>query len=64
MKNVALKQALDVYVYVYVYEYEFEFEFEFEFDAESGVAWRDKEESRAKERIFTVRSADHQWDQK
>jgi hypothetical protein len=30
MKNVALKQALDVY--------EFEFEFEFEFDAESGVA--------------------------
>jgi hypothetical protein len=32
MKNVALKQALDVYVY------EFEFEFEFEFDTESGVA--------------------------
>jgi hypothetical protein len=34
MKNVALKQALDVYVYVY----EYEFEFEFEFDAASGVA--------------------------
>ena len=48
MKTVALKQALD----------------HFRFDAALGGARRDEEKSRAKERIFSVRSRDHQWDPK
>ena len=48
MKTQALKQALDKY----------------EFDAAFGGARRDEEKSRAKERIFSFRSAQHQWDPK
>jgi sulfate adenylyltransferase subunit 2 len=48
MKTVALKQALD----------------EHGFDAAFGGARRDEEKSRAKERIFSVRSAQHAWDPK
>jgi sulfate adenylyltransferase subunit 2 len=46
MKTDALKQALDLY----------------EFDAAFGGARRDEEKSRAKERIFSFRSAGHVWD--
>ena len=46
MKTEALKQALD----------------EFGFDAAFGGARRDEEKSRAKERIFSFRSAGHVWD--
>jgi sulfate adenylyltransferase subunit 2 len=48
MKTQALKQALDKYV----------------FDAAFGGARRDEEKSRAKERIFSFRSAQHRWDPK
>jgi sulfate adenylyltransferase subunit 2 len=48
MKTVALKQALD----------------EHKFDAAFGGARRDEERSRAKERIFSVRTAQHTWDPK
>jgi len=48
MKTVALKQALD----------------HFKFDAALGGARRDEEKSRAKERVFSVRSASHTWDAK
>ena len=48
MKTQALKQALDKYG----------------FDAAFGGARRDEEKSRAKERIFSFRSANHQWDPK
>jgi sulfate adenylyltransferase subunit 2 len=48
MKTQALKQALDQYG----------------FDAAFGGARRDEEKSRAKERIFSVRSAQHRWDPK
>jgi len=48
MKTVALKQALDKYG----------------FDAALGGARRDEERSRAKERIFSVRSESHRWDPK
>ncbi|MFT4806936.1 MAG: sulfate adenylyltransferase subunit 2 [Paraglaciecola sp.] len=48
MKTVALKQAVDKH----------------KFDAALGGARRDEEKSRAKERIFSVRNADHQWDPK
>jgi sulfate adenylyltransferase subunit 2 len=48
MKTVALKQALDKY----------------KFDAAFGGARRDEEKSRAKERVFSVRSAQHRWDPK
>ncbi len=48
MKTVALKQALDKY----------------RFDAAFGGARRDEEKSRAKERIFSFRTAEHQWDPK
>lgn len=48
MKTVALKQALD----------------EHGFDAALGGARRDEERSRAKERVFSVRSASHRWDPK
>ncbi len=43
-----LKQALDHY----------------KFDAAFGGARRDEEKSRAKERVFSVRSAEHRWDPK
>jgi len=46
MKTDALKQALDLY----------------QFDAAFGGARRDEERSRAKERIFSFRSARHVWD--
>jgi sulfate adenylyltransferase subunit 2 len=46
MKTEALKQALDKY----------------QFDAAFGGARRDEEKSRAKERIFSFRSAGHVWD--
>jgi sulfate adenylyltransferase subunit 2 len=46
MKTEALKQALDKYG----------------FDAAFGGARRDEEKSRAKERIFSFRSAGHVWD--
>ncbi len=46
MKTQALRQALDKY----------------RFDAAIGGARRDEEASRAKERVFSVRSADHRWD--
>jgi sulfate adenylyltransferase subunit 2 len=45
MKTAALKQALDMHG----------------FDAAFGGARRDEEKSRAKERIFSLRSADHGW---
>src|SRR6202142_1107125 len=48
MKTEALKQALDLYG----------------FDAAFGGARRDEEKSRAKERIFSFRSATHSWDPK
>ena len=47
-KTVGLKQALDKY----------------RFDAAFGGARRDEEKSRAKERIFSFRSSQHQWDPK
>ncbi len=48
MKTQGLKQALDQY----------------KFDAAFGGARRDEEKSRAKERIFSFRTATHQWDPK
>ena len=48
MKTQGLKQALDKY----------------KFDAAFGGARRDEEKSRAKERVFSVRSAEHRWDPK
>ncbi|MBT1077250.1 sulfate adenylyltransferase subunit CysD [Geobacter grbiciae] len=48
MKTEGLKQALDKY----------------RFDAAFGGARRDEEKSRAKERIFSFRSANHRWDPK
>ena len=48
MKTQGLKQALDKY----------------NFDAAFGGARRDEEKSRAKERIFSFRSAQHRWDPK
>jgi len=48
MKTQALKQALDQH----------------QFDAAFGGARRDEEKSRAKERIFSFRSAQHRWDPK
>ena len=48
MKTQGLKQALDKY----------------NFDAAFGGARRDEEKSRAKERVFSFRSADHRWDPK
>ena len=47
-KTQGLKQALDLYG----------------FDAAFGGARRDEEKSRAKERIFSFRTAQHQWDPK
>jgi sulfate adenylyltransferase subunit 2 len=46
MKTEALKQALEVHG----------------FDAAFGGARRDEEKSRAKERVFSFRSAQHRWD--
>jgi sulfate adenylyltransferase subunit 2 len=48
MKTQALRQALD----------------KFGFDAAFGGARRDEEASRAKERVFSIRSAQHRWDPK
>ncbi len=48
MKTEALKQALDQY----------------RFDVAFGGARRDEEASRAKERVFSFRSAAHRWDPK
>ena len=48
MKTQALKKALDLY----------------KFDAAFGGARRDEEKSRAKERVFSFRSAQHRWDPK
>ena len=48
MKTQALRQALDKYG----------------FDAAFGGARRDEEKSRAKERVFSFRSARHRWDPK
>ena len=48
MKTQGLKQALDHY----------------QFDAAFGGARRDEEKSRAKERIFSFRTAQHRWDPK
>jgi len=48
MKTQALKQALDLHG----------------FDAAFGGARRDEEKSRAKERIISLRSAQHRWDPK
>ena len=48
MKTEALKQALDLYG----------------FDVAFGGARRDEEKSRAKERVFSVRSEQHRWDPK
>jgi sulfate adenylyltransferase subunit 2 len=48
MKTEALRQALDIH----------------RFDAAFGGARRDEEKSRAKERIFSFRSASHAWDPK
>jgi sulfate adenylyltransferase subunit 2 len=47
-KTEGLKQALDAYG----------------FDAAFGGARRDEEKSRAKERIFSIRTAQHRWDPK
>ena len=47
-KTQGLKQALDLH----------------KFDAAFGGARRDEEKSRAKERIFSIRSAQHRWDPK
>ncbi len=48
MKTQALKQALN----------------EYKFDAAFGGARRDEEKSRAKERVFSFRDANHTWDPK
>ncbi|MVB00180.1 sulfate adenylyltransferase subunit CysD [Nitratireductor sp. CAU 1489] len=48
MKTVALRQALDAH----------------KFDAAFGGARRDEEKSRAKERVFSFRNAQHGWDPK
>ena len=48
MKTAGLKQALDKY----------------KFDVAFGGARRDEEKSRAKERIFSFRTAQHRWDPK
>ena len=48
MKTESLKQALELYG----------------FDAAFGGARRDEERSRAKERVFSFRSAQHRWDPK
>jgi sulfate adenylyltransferase subunit 2 len=48
LKTQALRQALD----------------EFGFDCAIGGARRDEEKSRAKERVFSIRSAGHRWDPK
>jgi sulfate adenylyltransferase subunit 2 len=48
MKTQALRQALDQYG----------------FDAAFGGARRDEEKSRAKERVFSIRSAQHRWEPK
>ncbi|SMF67066.1 sulfate adenylyltransferase subunit 2 [Tistlia consotensis] len=48
MKTQALKQALDKH----------------RFDAAFGGARRDEERSRAKERVFSLRDANHRWDPK
>jgi sulfate adenylyltransferase subunit 2 len=48
MKTVALRQALDMHG----------------FDVVFGGARRDEEKSRAKERIFSIRSRGHRWDPK
>ncbi|MEC7242159.1 MAG: sulfate adenylyltransferase subunit CysD [Myxococcota bacterium] len=48
MKTQSLKQALDLH----------------QFDAAFGGARRDEEKSRAKERIFSFRTAQHRWDPK
>lgn len=48
MKTEALKQALDLH----------------KFDAAFGGARRDEEKSRAKERVFSLRSPGHRWDPK
>ena len=48
MKTQGLRQALDKH----------------RFDAAIGGARRDEEKSRAKERIFSLRSAEHRWDPK
>ena len=48
MKTQALRQALDHY----------------QFDAAFGGARRDEEKSRAKERVFSFRTAQHRWDPK
>ena len=48
MKTQALRQALD----------------KFGFDCAIGGARRDEEKSRAKERVFSMRSANHRWDPK
>ncbi len=48
MKTQGLKQALDAHG----------------FDAAFGGARRDEEKSRAKERVFSLRSGDHRWDPK
>jgi sulfate adenylyltransferase subunit 2 len=48
MKTESLKQALEQY----------------EFDVAFGGARRDEERSRAKERVFSFRSAQHRWDPK
>jgi sulfate adenylyltransferase subunit 2 len=48
MKTESLKQALDLH----------------EFDLAFGGARRDEERSRAKERVFSFRSAQHRWDPK
>src|ERR1700690_518468 len=48
MKTEALKQALDLHG----------------FDAAFGGARRDEEKSRAKERVVSIRSAQHRWDPK
>ena len=47
-KTEGLKQALDAY----------------QFDLAFGGARRDEEKSRAKERVFSIRSAQHRWDPK
>ncbi|WP_137873556.1 sulfate adenylyltransferase subunit CysD [Rhodococcus sp. Q] len=47
-KTEGLKQALDLH----------------KFDTAFGGARRDEEKSRAKERVFSVRSAEHRWDPK
>lgn len=46
MKTVALREALDLY----------------KFDGAFGGSRRDEEKSRAKERIFSLREANHRWD--